>query len=44
MSKLTLTTEGETFIVVKRRFAASPEDVYRAHMDPALIFAKGVAA
>lgn len=37
MSKLTLTTEGETFIVVKRRFAASPEEVYRAHMDPELL-------
>ncbi len=37
MSKLTLTTEGETFIVVKRRFAAAPEDVYRAHLEPELI-------
>lgn len=37
MSKLELTTEGEKFVVVKRRFDAPPEDVYRAHMDPELI-------
>lgn len=37
MSKLTLETEGETRVVVKRRFSASPEEVYRAHMDPELI-------
>jgi len=37
MSELTLTTEGETHVVVKRRFAASPEAVYRAHVDPELI-------
>jgi uncharacterized protein YndB with AHSA1/START domain len=37
MSKLTLKTEGDTHVVVTRRFAASPEDVYRAHTDPALI-------
>jgi uncharacterized protein YndB with AHSA1/START domain len=37
MSKLALTTEGETHVVVKRRFEASPEAVYRAHMDPKLI-------
>jgi uncharacterized protein YndB with AHSA1/START domain len=37
MSKLSLETEGETFVVVKRRFEASPEDVYRAHVDPDLI-------
>lgn len=37
MSKLTLETEGETHVVVKRRFSASPEEVYRAHMDPKLI-------
>lgn len=37
MSKLTLETEGEKFVVVKRRFEASPEDVYRAHMDPELV-------
>jgi uncharacterized protein YndB with AHSA1/START domain len=37
MSKLTLKTEGETHVVVARRFAASPETVYRAHTDPALI-------
>ena len=37
MSKLALTTEGETHVVVKRRFEAPPEAVYRAHMDPKLI-------
>lgn len=37
MSKLTLKTEGDTHIVVTRRFAASPEAVYRAHTDPELI-------
>lgn len=37
MSKMTLNTEGDRFVVVTRRFAASPEAVYRAHTDPALI-------
>jgi uncharacterized protein YndB with AHSA1/START domain len=37
MSKLILETEGETIVIVKRRFEASPEDVYRAHTDPALV-------
>jgi uncharacterized protein YndB with AHSA1/START domain len=37
MSKMTLKTEGDTHIVVTRRFAASPEAVYRAHIDPKLI-------
>ena len=37
MSKMTLVTEGDTNIVVTRRFAASPEAVYRAHTEPALI-------
>lgn len=37
MSKLTLKTEGETHIVVKRRFAAPPEAVFRAHTDPKLV-------
>lgn len=37
MSQLTLTTEGDRFVVVTRRFAASPEQVYRAHTEPALI-------
>ncbi|HLV21585.1 MAG TPA: SRPBCC domain-containing protein [Polyangiaceae bacterium] len=37
MSKLTLTTEGETYVVAKRRFEASPEEVFRAFMDPELI-------
>lgn len=37
MSKLTLTTEADKFVVVKRRFEASPEEVYRAHVDPTLL-------
>jgi uncharacterized protein YndB with AHSA1/START domain len=37
MSKLALTVEGETHVVVKRRFEAPPEAVYRAHLDPKLI-------
>jgi uncharacterized protein YndB with AHSA1/START domain len=37
MSGLALTTEGETHVIVKRRFAAPPEAVYRAHIDPKLI-------
>jgi len=37
MSKLTLITEGDTHLVVTRRFSASPAAVYRAHTDPQLI-------
>jgi uncharacterized protein YndB with AHSA1/START domain len=37
MNNLTLRTEGETNVIVTRRFAASPELVYRAHTDPALV-------
>jgi len=37
MSKLSLKTEGDRHVVVTRRFAASPEAVYRAHTEPALI-------
>ncbi len=37
MSELTLTTEGDRHIVVTRRFAAPPEAVYRAHVEPELI-------
>ncbi|MEQ1518636.1 MAG: SRPBCC domain-containing protein [Usitatibacteraceae bacterium] len=37
MSKLTLKTEGDRHVVVVRRFAASPEAVYRAHTEPKLI-------
>ncbi len=37
MSKLVLETEGEKFVIVKRRFDAPPEDVYRAHMDTELL-------
>ncbi len=37
MSKLTLKTEGDTHVVVTRRFAAPPEAVYRAHTDAKLV-------
>ena len=37
MSKMTLKTEGDTHIVVTRRFAAAPGTVYRAHTEPELI-------
>jgi uncharacterized protein YndB with AHSA1/START domain len=37
MTKLALKTEGDCIIVVTRRFAAAPEDVYRAHMEPDII-------
>lgn len=37
MSKMTLTTEGDRYVVVTRRFAAPPEAVYRAHTEPELI-------
>ena len=37
MSKMTLKTEGDTHVVVTRRFAAPPEAVYRAHTEPKLI-------
>ena len=37
MSTLNLELEGDTHIVVTRRFAASPVAVYRAHTDPKLL-------
>lgn len=37
MSKLTLKTEGNTEVVVTRRFAAPPELVFRAHTEPGLL-------
>jgi uncharacterized protein YndB with AHSA1/START domain len=37
MSTMTLRTEGDRHIVVTRRFAAPPEQVYRAHTEPALL-------
>ena len=37
MTKLTLKTEGDRFVVVTRRFAAAPEAVYRAHVEPAIV-------
>ena len=37
MSRLTLKTEGDTHIIVTRKFAAPPQAVYRAHTDPQII-------
>ena len=37
MSKMTLKTEGDRFVVITRHFAAPPEAVYRAHTEPELI-------
>lgn len=37
ISKMTLKTEGDQHVVVTRHFAAPPEAVYRAHIDPQLI-------
>ncbi|WP_274628326.1 SRPBCC domain-containing protein [Arvimicrobium flavum] len=37
MSKLTLKTEGDRWVVVTRRFAAPSETVFRAHTEPKLI-------
>jgi uncharacterized protein YndB with AHSA1/START domain len=36
-TKMTLQTEGDTHIVVTRRFAAPPEAVYRAHTEPSIV-------
>jgi uncharacterized protein YndB with AHSA1/START domain len=37
MSKMTLTTEGDRYVIVTRHFNASPEAVYQAHTEPELI-------
>jgi uncharacterized protein YndB with AHSA1/START domain len=37
MSKMTLTTDGDRYVVVTRRFAAPPEAVFRAHVEPELL-------
>lgn len=37
MSKLTLATEGDTHVIVTRKFSASPDMVYRAHTDPKIV-------
>jgi uncharacterized protein YndB with AHSA1/START domain len=37
MSKLELKTEGDSYVVVRRHFDASPEAVFRAHTDPKLV-------
>lgn len=37
MNRLTLKTEGDTHVIVTRRFDAPPEAVYRAHTDPKIV-------
>ena len=37
MSKMTLQIEGDTHVVVTRRFAAPPQALYRAHTEPEII-------
>lgn len=37
MSKMTLKTEGDRHVLITRHFAAPPEAVYRAHIDPELV-------
>jgi uncharacterized protein YndB with AHSA1/START domain len=37
MTQLSIATEGDTHVVVQRRFAASPEAVYRAHTEAGLL-------
>lgn len=37
MNRLTLTTEGDTHVVVTRRFAAPPKAVFRAHTEAELM-------
>jgi uncharacterized protein YndB with AHSA1/START domain len=37
MNRLTLETEGDTRIIVRRRFDAPPEAIYRAHVEPELV-------
>ena len=37
MEKMKLVTEGDRHVVITRRFAAPPEMVYRAHIEPKLL-------
>ena len=37
MSKLSLRTDGERYVIITRRFKASPEAVYRAHIEPKIM-------
>lgn len=37
MSKMTLKTEADKYVIVTRHFDAPPELVYRAHIDPQLL-------
>lgn len=36
-SKITVATDGERHLILTRRFAAAPEFVYRAHLEPELL-------
>ena len=36
-TKMNLTTEGDKYLVVTRRFDASPEAVFRAHTEPSIL-------
>lgn len=37
MSKLTVKIEGDRHVIITRRFAASPEAVFRAHTEPKIV-------
>lgn len=37
MSKLSLRTDGDRYVIVTRRFKAPPEAVYRAHIEPKIM-------
>ncbi len=37
MSKLSLRSDGDRHVIVARRFKASPEAVYRAHIEPKIM-------
>lgn len=37
MRTLTLTTDGDRHVLATRHFAAAPEAIYRAHIEPGLI-------
>lgn len=37
MTKLTMELDGDTDVIIRRRFAAPPAHVYRAHLEPDLI-------
>ncbi|HWA76439.1 MAG TPA: SRPBCC domain-containing protein [Polyangiaceae bacterium] len=37
MTQMKLETEGDRHVVVTRRFAAPPQEIYRAHTDPEML-------